>query len=284
MKLIEAIILGIVQGATEFLPVSSSGHLVLVSWWLDIDNPPLMFSVMVHLGTTAAVLIYFREDWSKLMRAFFDALVTRRVNFEESPELRLIRLLILGSIPAFIAGFLLDDYFEDTFSKPGIVSFMLLVTAFLLIYGERAASSSSPSTTTEETQPEDMTITDALIIGFAQALAIMPGISRSGSTIAAGLYRGLQHSAATRYSFLLATPVILGAGLKQLVFDVIVGDATIDNDMFMALLVGFVAAALVGYASIALLLQIVRRHSLYGFAYYCVVFGLLSLGASWLSG
>ncbi len=284
MEFIEALILGIVQGATEFLPVSSSGHLVLVSWWLDLDTPPLMFSVMVHLGTTLAVLIYFREDWLKLLQVFFTALFKREFRINESPELRLIMFLMIGSIPAFIAGFLLADYFEDTFSKPRFVSINLLLTAALLVYGEHAASSSSPNTPQDELQPENMTVTDALVIGLAQALAIMPGISRSGSTIAAGLYRGLKHGAATRYSFLLATPVILGAGLKQLVFDVIFGDATIENDMLTALLVGFAVAAVVGYASIALLLRIVRRHSLYGFAYYCVVFGLLSLGATWLRG
>ncbi|NDJ87061.1 MAG: undecaprenyl-diphosphate phosphatase [Chloroflexi bacterium] len=293
MDLLEAIILGIVQGATEFLPVSSSGHLVLVSWWLNIGTPPLVYSVMVHLGTTAAVLVYFWPEWRQLAYAGYVAVRRREIDVESNPYLRLLILLIVGTIPAGIAGLVLADFFEETFSKPAIVSISLLITAGLLTYSEWVSGRTTPGSlnapTDLDAQSETDLITrrlgfgDSLFIGVAQALAIMPGISRSGSTIAGGLFRGLSRPIATRYSFLLATPIILAAGLKQ-TLDVLTGAADVDDDMGLVLLAGFFSAAVVGYLSIAIMLQFVRRQKLYGFAVYCAVFGLLSLGAVLIQG
>lgn len=281
MKLLEALLLGVVQGATEFLPVSSSGHLVLVSWWLGLDTPPLMYSVVVHLGTTLAVVTYFWQDWWGISKAALTGFIQRSFDWKHNPEHRMLILLIIGSVPVAILGLALQDYFDNTFSHPVMVSINLFITAGLLTYGEHA-SSVSPDTT-HELIPQQIRFIDGLWIGLAQAFAIMPGISRSGSTITAGLFRGLSRPVAARYSFLLATPVIIGAGLLE-TLDVLRGETQFTHDMASVLVVGFVASAAVGFASIALLLQIVRRYRLYGFAVYCVVFGALSLGAVLLRG
>ena len=291
MNLLEAIILGIVQGATEFLPVSSSGHLVLVSWWLGIDNPPLIYTVFVHLGTTAAIFAYFWKDWLTLFQAGLDALRSRSLNTDHDPHLELLVLLIIGTIPAAVLGLLLADIFDEVFAEPAIVSINLLVTAGLLIYGEWATRRVQRHTVvqspaeTENPTPSSRHLNrfDAIIIGLAQALAIMPGISRSGSTIAAGMIRGLDRPSATRYSFLLATPIILAAGFKQ-GLEIITDDASLSDDFLTALAVGFVVSAVVGYLCIALLLSIVRQFGFYGFAGYCVVVSLLSLGRVLLQG
>ncbi len=279
LDLLEAILLGIVQGATEFLPVSSSGHLVLVSWWLGYGTPPLVYSVVVHLGTTLAVLLYFWRDWKALFISALQTLKTRQLDLTNNPEQRLLFLLLIGTLPAAIIGVLFADFFEAQFSEPAIVSVSLWVTAGLLVYGERVGNSEAAL----ELEPLAIKSNSALFIGFAQALAIMPGISRSGSTIAAGLFRSLSRTAATRYSFLLATPIIIGAGLKQ-TLDVITGDVLIEDGLGLALLAGFVSSAIIGYICIAFMLRFVRRQSLYGFALYCVVFGTISLGAVIIRG
>lgn len=281
MDLLEAIILGIVQGATEFLPVSSSGHLVLVSWWLDYDSPPLLFTVMVHLGTTMAVLAYFWRDWLQLITGSYRALRTRNYSLDENLDLRLLVLLIVGTIPAGVIGLLFADFFEEQFSEPAIVSIALLVTAGLLVYGEQV--SATERSTEDNIQADNISFLDSIVIGFAQALAIMPGISRSGSTIAGGLFRGLSRPVATRYSFLLATPIILAAGAKQ-GLDVLTGDISVEDDLALALGVGFITSTIVGYLCIALMLRFVKQRPLYAFAAYCVVFGLLSFGAVFVRG
>lgn len=288
MELLEALILGIVQGITEFLPISSSAHLVLVPWWLKWDNPPLIYVVAVHLGSTVAVLAYFWRDWAALGLAGWKALRSRSFDFANDPELRLLALLIIGTVPAAIAGVLLADFFEESFSQPAWVSFELLGTAVLLIYGERIARQTSISpfvSTASETVSgaSSMTYFDAFYIGIAQAVAILPGISRSGSTIAAGLYRRLDHTLAVRFSFLLSAPIILGAGLKEAV-DIAAGNVTVGADLRNALIIGFISSLIVAYASIAWLLRVVRRYGLYGFAAYCIGFGILSLVAVLVRG
>lgn len=265
MDLLRALILGILQGATEFLPISSSGHLVLVPWWLDWEKPPLMFDVVVHLGTMVAVLTYFWRDWLTLARAGVAALRTRTL---QDPHARLLLLILLGTIPAALAGMLLEDEFEAVFAEPRAAATFLLVTAALLVFSERRAVSDR---SLDELRPAD-----ALVIGTAQALAILPGVSRSGSTIAAGLVRGLPRPSAARFSFLLGTPIILGAGAKQ-VLDALTGAEPVANDMLGALVIGFIAAATVGLLSIWVLLRLVQRWRLYGFAAYCATFGALSL-------
>lgn len=279
MDLLEAIILGIVQGATEFLPVSSSGHLVLVSWWLGLDSPPLIFTVMVHLGTTLAILLFFWKDWWQLLQAGFRAIKTRNFKWNQNLEIRLLTLLIVGTIPAAVIGFLLADFFEELFSTPAIVSINLFITAGLLIYGEWATRRSEMLLD----DSRQIGVTDSFIIGSAQALSILPGVSRSGSTIAAGMARGMDRSSATRFSFLLATPVILAAGVMQ-TFEVVTSQKVLEDGLVTALAAGFVSSAIVGFLCILLLLRLVRRYGFYGFAGYCLLFGLISLGGVLVRG
>lgn len=265
MDLLKALLLGILQGATEFLPISSSGHLVLVPWWLGWDEPPLLFDVVVHFGTLMAVLVYFWRDWLTFLRAGWAALKNRST---QDPDIRLLLLLVLGTIPAALAGYFLESLFESKLSKPSLVAALLLVTAALLVFCERRYRA--------DRRLDTMRPWDALFVGLAQAVAILPGVSRSGSTLAAGVLRGFSRADAARFSFLLATPIILGAGGKQ-VFDVLTGGEAVEHDMVGALLVGFAAAAITGYGCIWFLMRLVQRHRLYGFAVYCAAFGTLSL-------
>ncbi|MCL4237685.1 MAG: undecaprenyl-diphosphatase UppP [Anaerolineae bacterium] len=265
MDLFEALVLGVLQGATEFLPISSSGHLVLVPWWLNWPEPPLLFDVAVHLGTLMAVLVYFWRDWLALLRAGAHALRSRSV---QDPDTRLLLLIMLGTIPAAVVGALLEDAFETTFSKPRLVAAFLLVTALVLFLSERAQPGRRAL--------EDMTTRDALVVGTAQALAILPGVSRSGSTIAAGIVRGLPRAVSARFSFLLAAPIVFAAGAKQ-GLDVITGAEQVSQALIGPLVVGFAAAAVVGFVCIWGLLRLLQRQRLYGFAAYCAVFGVLSL-------
>jgi undecaprenyl-diphosphatase len=262
---LKALVLGILHGATEFLPVSSSGHLVLVPWWLGWSEPSVLFDVMVHLGTLLAVLIYFRRDWLALLGAGLRALRTRST---QDPEVRLLLLLIVGTVPAAVAGALLKGFFESTFAHPALAAAFLLVTALVLGFSERFHSS--------DRSLSDINTRDSLTIGLAQAAAIFPGLSRSGSTIAAGLSQDLSRPTAARFSFLLSAPVILGAGARHAV-ELATGGVTVGHTMAMSILVGFVAAAVVGFLAISFLMRLVQRRRLYGFAVYCAAFGSLSL-------
>ncbi len=263
MDIIQAIVLGLLQGATEFIPVSSSGHLVLVPWLLNWESPRLVFGTVVHWGTLVAVLAYFWRDWLTLIGAWLRGLV--RWDWRD-PLARLMWLLILGSVPAAVLGFLLEDFFESLFGKPAWVAFFLLVTAALLVVSERLGKRSR--------EMGDLSWADALLIGLAQASAIAPGISRSGATMAAGLFRGLDRTVAARFSFLLATPIILGAGLMQLAGLAGAADAAAQ---IPALVAGFLAAAVAGYLCIWALLRYLQRGRLYPFAVYCAVAGVFCL-------
>jgi len=263
MTLLRAIILGILQGATEFIPVSSSGHLVLVPWLLGWPDPGLTFDTVLHLGTLLAVLAYFWRDWWRLITAWLRGLV--RWQWDD-PDARLAWLLVLGTIPAAVLGFFLESFFESLFGQPAWVAFFLLVTAALLAASEWLGR--------RRLKIEDLRWPDALLIGLGQALAIAPGISRSGATMAAGLGRGLERPAAARFSFLLATPVILGAGIFQLLDLLALPDPMAQAS---ALLVGFVAAAVSGYLCIWGLLRYLQRGRLYPFAVYCALAGSAAL-------
>ncbi len=268
MEIIQAIILGLVQGATEFIPVSSSGHLVLVPWLLGWDSPGLVFDTVVHWGTLVAVLAYFWRDWLALILAWVRGLL--RWDWRD-PLARLAWLIILGSVPAAVIGFLLEDFFESLFSEPVWVSFFLLVTAGLLALSEQLGKRSRAM--------DDLRWHDALLIGLGQAAAIAPGISRSGATMATGLFRGLQRPDAARFSFLLATPIIFGAGLFQLLDLFTVPDPLSHVPVLLA---GFLTAAIVGYLCIWGLLRYLQRGSLYPFAIYCAFVGVFCLIVAWL--
>ena len=270
MSLFQALILGILQGATEFLPVSSSGHLVLVPWLLGWQDPGLTFDAMVHWATAFAVVAYFWRDWLDLGQASWEAIRTRSL---ASDQARLALLILLGTIPAALAGVLLEDFFEGIFSRPPIAAALLLVTAGLLTASEKLSC--------REQELEDLTGRDSLLIGGAQAFAILPGISRSGATIATGILTGLRREAAARFSFMLATPIILGAGLFKLLELIEGGGLTAAAPL---LLVGAAAALATGLACIHLLLRYLRRRPLYPFAVYCALAGIACLVVALIRG
>lgn len=270
MNAIQAIILGIVQGATEFIPISSSAHLVLVPWALGWNSPGLLFDTMLHWGTLTAVLVYFWRDWVAIIKGFFVSTV-RRGPWSTDPNGRLADsssqlawAVILGTLPAVVLGFLFNDFIESLFTSILAVGVFLLVTAAILFAAERMGRPQRPL--------EKITFTDALLIGLAQAAAMAPGISRSGATLAGGLARGLTRDSAARFSFLLGTPTILGAGLLQLV-DVLKAETA--APAWSSVVPGAIAAAIVGYLCIHFLLSYLRRGKLYVFAAYCAVLGLV---------
>jgi undecaprenyl-diphosphatase len=268
MDIIQAIILGILQGATEFIPVSSSGHLVLVPWLLGWDSPTLVFDTVVHWGTLVAVLAYFRNDWMRLIAAWLRSLRGRGRGDSEG---RLMWLLIAGTIPAAAIGYAFEGMFESLFSAPAWVSFFLLVTAALLTIGERLG---------QRTRDLDgLRLADALLIGIMQAAAIAPGISRSGATTSQGMLLGLKRDAAARFSFLLATPIILGAGVFQLLDLIKMPDPLAQLPV---LGIGLAAAAITGYLCIWALLRYLQRGTLHLFAVYCGFVGVTCLIVSWL--
>jgi len=263
MDILQAILLGILQGATEFIPVSSSGHLVLVPWLLGWPEPSLVFDTIVHWGTLLAVVTYFWRDWWLLISAWLRGLV----HWDWSdPHARMLWLLILGTIPAAVLGYLLEDFFEGLFSEPVWVSIFLLVTAGLLAASEWMAR--------QTREARDLRWQDALIIGLGQAAAIAPGISRSGATISVGLWRGLERAEAARFSFLLSAPIIFGAGLLQLTDLLAEPNPLAQGSLLVA---GFVAAAVSGYICIGALLRYLQHGRLYPFAIYCALFGTFCL-------
>lgn len=263
MSIIQALILGIVQGATEFIPISSSGHLVLVPWFLGWPEPGLAFDTVVHWGTLVAVLAVFWRDLVALARAWARSLVERQLN---PTEAKLAWLIIAGTLPTALIGFVWEGFFEGLFSSPGRVAALLLVTGAILTVSERLGK--------RQRSLGDLSWLDSLLIGLAQGLAIAPGISRSGATIATGLLRGVKREAAARYSFLLATPIIFGAGLAQLIELLQAGAA---GTQWPSLIIGFLAAAISGYVCIKFLLAYLQQGRLYVFAVYCWLAGIVSL-------
>ena len=260
MNLVQALLLGALQGATEFLPVSSSGHLVLVPWLMGWENPGLVFDTTVHLGTLVAVLAYFRHDLAALLGAWLRSLAARDRSDDQT---RLAWLLVIGTIPGALLGYLLQGFFERLFGRPLWVSFLLVLTGLMLALSERLGK--------RWRRLESLGWKHALFIGLAQACAIAPGISRSGATIAGGLTQGLTREEAARFSFLLSAPLILGTGIFKLIDALSVG---IPSGQWIALLLGFVVSAVSGYLFIGLLLSYVRRHRLYPFAIYCGCVGI----------
>ncbi len=270
MRIIEAIFLGILQGATEFLPVSSSGHLVLIPAVFNMTPPDLALAGLVHLGSLMAVLVYFRRDLRDIITAVLHGLIQRQPL--ATTNARLGWLIVVGCIPAAVVGFLLEDFFASVFSEPRWAAFFLLGTAVLLVVGERLLSGKKTFAT--------MNWADTIVIGLFQTIALLPGLSRSGSTIVGGLLRGLDRPSAARYSFLLGVPVILGAGLLSL-YDIVTAEEMVfSTAVYVA---AFVAAAISGYACIAFLINWVRNHSLYIFAVYTAVVGTGYLLYSFLS-
>ena len=256
--LVSAIILGIVQGLGEFLPISSTAHLILFPWALGWNDPllnSLDFDVALHLGTLIAVILYFWKDWVALISAFFSSIRYRRIS---TPWERLIWLIIVATIPGAVLGFLFEHQVETVFRNPVLIAWALSVVAVLMMMAEKSASRHRGS------DIERMSLGGAIVIGIAQAFALIPGVSRSGATITAGLWSGYRREAAARFSFLMSTPIIAGACLLKfhhLVNGFRGGEAG-------ALSAGIIASAVSGFLAIAFLIDYLKRHTLNVFAWY----------------
>ena len=269
---LQALVMGIVQGLTEFLPVSSSGHLVIVPYLLGWDDAlitSLAYSVMLHMGTLVALLVYFRADWLRLVPAGLAAVRDRSVR--DDPDRRLAWLLIAATIPAALAGFLLNDLIEQRFRQVGLVALMLVVGGVILWLADRWGR--------RDRGIGDITLPVALGIGAAQALALVPGISRSGISISAARLAGLDREAAARFSFLMATPVTAGAGIFE-ARKLLTGEAGVDVAV-APLLVGMIAALGSGLVAIHFMLRYLRTRSLSVFVAYRFVLAAAVLVA-WL--
>lgn len=266
MTTVQAVILGIIQGLTEFLPISSSGHLVLFSRLFNIQESSLVFEVIVHVGTLLAVLVVFKNEVWVLVKSFFKFLANpkdaKRLATDD-PGFRLLLALVLGTVPAVAVALILKEQLQLLFGSSVFVGLMLIVTGTILYLTERRHVGNKGL--------EKVSTKDALLIGCGQALAILPGLSRSGTTIAVGLLRGLDRESAARFSFLLAIPAILGA-LVVSFGDLFAGNVTISSN---ALVAGLIAAALTGYVAIRVLLDLVRKGKLIWFSYYTWTVGAL---------
>jgi undecaprenyl-diphosphatase len=245
---------GLVQGLTEFLPISSSGHLVLVPALFELEGPSLATSAVLHLGTLAAVVWYFRSDLARLTNFRTDAAAAR-----------LLKLLIIGTIPAAALGITLESWFDDLNDRPRAVAVALVGTGLVL------AASEAFRRRVRDRDVESATTGDAVIIGAAQAAALVPGISRSGMTIVAGLARSFEPTEAARFAFLLAVPVIFGSGLVQAV------RLANEGGLTAGVWLGVVVAAGSGYLAIAALLRLIRRTGLMAFSAYCLILGTWSV-------
>lgn len=267
MTVIQSILLGVIQGLTEFLPISSSGHLVFVPFLLKWDIPPaeaFVFDVLVQVATLIAVITFFWKDFYVLLRGVLRGL-RRRQPFDTQPA-RMGWYIMLSTIPAGIAGLLLKDVVERAFSNPMMTAVALLGTALLLVIGERVGR--------RQRNLGEITWMDALIIGIYQILALFPGLSRSGSTIAGGMTRDFNRPAAARFSFLMAVPIMLVAGVSAVIDLIRIPDLA---GLLPVFIPGFIAAAVVGYLAIGWLLSFLTRYSLYYFAAYCAIVGLIIL-------
>lgn len=268
MDIIAAIILGVVQGLTEFLPVSSSAHLVIFHELVKFEAN-LAFDTVLHVGTLLAVVGYYFKDVISLIKAFFislkDLIEGEFVeSFKNDEYVRMVWLIIIATIPTGIIGLVFKDFFESLFSNISAVGFFLLITGVLLWYSEKVK--------TGDKDVKKSCAKDSLLIGLAQSCAIAPGISRSGATIASSLILGMDRETAARFSFLLSIPAILGAAIVQ-VKDIGAGM----TDGLWVYVLGFIAATISGYIAIKVLLKVIREKSLTIFSYYCWIVGSIIL-------
>ena len=255
--MLEAIILGIVQGVTEFLPVSSTAHLILFPWFFNWsgDVNTLTFDVALHTGTLLSLILFFWKDWTELI----------------ARKHRLFGLIILASIPAGVAGFFLNDIVENGLRRPLIISVMLIAVGFLMLIAEKA---------NKYKDIEKTGLKDAVIIGIAQAIAIIPGVSRSAITISAGLFRGFEREAAARFSFLLSTPLIAGATLLHFK-KAFISQGNHDLKLFS---IGIITSCITGLVAIKFLLAFLKKYPLNLFVYYRFILSAVIIAGIWLKG
>ncbi|MBU1992567.1 MAG: undecaprenyl-diphosphatase UppP [Patescibacteria group bacterium] len=258
----DSIILGFIQGVTEFLPISSSGHLVVIEHFLGLDfEKHKAFDVAVHLGTLTSILIYFRKDIWNLIKAFFKLFIGK-ITEEYS---KLILFIIIGTVPAVITAVYFEKQIDVVFRDPFMVAMAMLIVGIIFIIGEMIGF---------QTEKTGLKWWKAIIIGIAQAIALIPGVSRSGLTIVAGLFSGLEREKAARFSFLLGAPAMFGAGIWTYVNynPGILTDAPFDLWIFI---IGFAMSALTGLAAVSFLMYFLKKHTLLGFAFYLLLAAFL---------
>lgn len=271
MSYISAIILGLVQGVAEFLPISSSGHLSLFQHFFqltDVEHDHMFFSVLLHLGTLVAVFFAYRRDIAELLREFFCMVHLRKLPQGQTPDIparRMILMIIVATLPLLLV-FPIKDRVELLYQNTFFIAFALVLTGTLLFVSDRMPRGHKTAGTA--------TMGDAILVGLAQAVAVVPGLSRSGTTISAGMARGFDRTYAVKFSFLMSIPAVLGANILSIVDAVKAG---IDTSLLPMYLVGVLVAMVSGYASITLLRFIARKGRFGGFAYYCWGAGLVTL-------
>ncbi|MSV34819.1 MAG: undecaprenyl-diphosphatase UppP [Bryobacterales bacterium] len=264
MPLIEVIVLGIVQGLTEFLPISSTAHLAVIPWLFGWKDPGLTFDIALHVGTLAAILIYFFRDWLLVIAHGFGLRVEGDPDLKRNPKL--LWYLVAATIPVGLFGYILKEQAETTWRSPNVIGAMMIGVGVVLWLAERAGR--------RQKDLSHLSFADALSIGFAQVLAIVPGTSRSGITIAAGLFRNLDRATAARFSFLLSTPAIGAAAAKDF-YDLLKQEGGISPDMRTAFVVGILVSAVTGCLVIRFLMNYLRKGTLNYFVAYRVIFGII---------
>lgn len=264
MESLRAAVLGIVQGLTEFLPVSSSGHLILVPWFFGWEDQGLAFDVGLHLGTLLALLLYFWRDWAGMAEAATRDLRSRTPWSAASHPTRLLGFIIIGSVPAGLVGMFFADWIEEHVRQPWLVAIMLMAVGIVLLVADRRSKRTR--------QLAELNVVDAVLVGVAQAIALVPGVSRSGATISMGLWRDLDREAAARFAFLLGTPAFVGAALIE--------SADLASEWSgdgQAMAIGFACSFLSGIAVIHFLLRFLRTRSLMTFVVYRFGIGAFTL-------
>lgn len=268
MSLFQAIILGVVQGLTEFLPISSSGHLVLVPWLLGWPYPGLTFDVALHLGTLVSLLAYFWRDWLVYIKAVLGSIQQRSIH---NTDAKVAWILAVATIPAAVIGKIGSEWFEHSARQPVLIGIMLIVAAIILFMADHFGR--------KQYRLEEIGWYRGLIVGFAQALALLPGVSRSGSTITAGLAVGLNRESAARFAFLLAVPITFGAILFKFIEVV---QAGLPADEQIAFAAGILASGVTGFLAIKWMLGYVQKRSLNIFVVYRLIVGILVLAMALL--
>ena len=266
MSIFQAIVFGAVQGLTEFLPISSTAHLVLLPWAFGWPDPGLSFDVALHLGTLVALLIYFRADWFALISSALGILRGRT----QAPDARMAMQIVVATIPGAIAGALFEHKVEDALRAPQVIPLMLIALALVLVVAEVVGR--------RKKSLNEVSWGDAIIVGVAQAFAIIPGVSRSGVTITAGLFRSMKRDTAARFSFYLSTPIIAGAVAKKML-DIAKEGATIDQ--LTPFFVGIIVSGIVGYMAIAFMMRYLQTRTTYLFVYYRIALGIAVYLAIW---
>jgi len=287
VNILQAILLGLAQGLTEFIPISSSAHLIIIPWlfgWEDKALTSLPFDVALHLGTLLALLIFFAGDWVRLIRAGVASIVERKIG--DDHDRQMAWFIVISSIPGAILGALAESRIEKLFHEPNAphqMSAMLAMAVIIALLG--ALLFMAERFARHVRRLSQVTLKDSILIGLAQALAIFPGVSRSGSTITAGLALGLEREAAARFSFLLSAPIIAGAGLKSLweISKDIEAGALAQSDLIL-FLIGFIAAAISGYLCVKFLLRFLQKNSTDVFVYYRWALAVLIIGVALIRG